>query len=58
MVHRYFAGVLGSVIALLFVLELARWRSSARYLGALLVLVVGQAALGMWTVTLALHPWW
>ncbi|WP_447999656.1 COX15/CtaA family protein [Aeromonas sanarellii] len=56
MVHRYFAGVLGSVIALLFVLS---WRAGGRLRGisgALLVLVVGQAALGMWTVTLALHP--
>ena len=56
MVHRYFAGVLGGVIALLFVLS---WRAGGRLRrlsGALLVLVVGQAALGMWTVTLALHP--
>ncbi|MBV7437868.1 heme A synthase [Aeromonas sp. sif2416] len=56
MVHRYFAAVLGGVIALLFVLS---WRVGGRLRrlsGALLVLVVGQAALGMWTVTLALHP--
>ncbi|MBP0603380.1 COX15/CtaA family protein [Aeromonas sanarellii] len=56
MVHRYFAGVLGCVIAALFVLS---WRAGGRLRGisgALLVLVAGQAALGMWTVTLALHP--
>ncbi len=56
MVHRYFAGVLGCLIAALFVLS---WRAGGRLRllsGALLALVVGQATLGMWTVTLALHP--
>ncbi|RWT31751.1 COX15/CtaA family protein, partial [Aeromonas caviae] len=56
MVHRYFAGVLGGVIVLLSALG---WRTGGRlrHLSLiLLVLVAGQAALGMWTVTLALHP--
>ena len=56
MVHRYFAGVLGGVIVLLSGLG---WRTGGRlrHLSLiLLVLVAGQAALGMWTVTLALHP--
>jgi cytochrome c oxidase assembly protein subunit 15 len=56
MVHRYFAGMLGCLIAALFLLS---WRAGGRLRllsGALLVLVIGQAALGMWTVTLALHP--
>lgn len=56
MVHRYFAGALGCLIAALFVLS---WRSRLRLRqlsGGLLLLVIGQAALGMWTVTLALHP--
>ncbi|MCP1267808.1 COX15/CtaA family protein [Aeromonas hydrophila] len=56
MVHRYFAGALGCLITTLFVLS---WRAGGRLRflsGALLVLVIGQAALGMWTVTLALHP--
>lgn len=56
MVHRYLAGALGCLIAALFVLG---WRAGGRLRllsGALLVLVIGQAALGMWTVTLALHP--
>ena len=56
MVHRYFAGALGCLIVALFVLS---WRSRPRLrqiAGGLLMLVIGQAALGMWTVTLALHP--
>lgn len=56
MVHRYFAGMLGVIIVALFVLS---WRQGGRlriYAGGLLLLVIGQAALGMWTVTLALHP--
>ena len=56
MVHRYFAGALGCLIAVLFVLS---WRSRPRLrqiAGGLLLLVIGQAALGMWTVTLSLHP--
>lgn len=56
MVHRYCAGVLGGVIVLLSGLG---WRTGGRlrHLSLiLLVLVAGQAALGMWTVTLALHP--
>ena len=55
MVHRYFAGVLGSVIALLFVLS---WRAGGRLRG-----ISGPCWcwwLGRrrwaWTVTLALHP--
>ncbi|QXB56443.1 COX15/CtaA family protein [Aeromonas sp. FDAARGOS 1415] len=56
MVHRYLAGVLGCLIAALFALS---WRAGGRLRllsGTLLALVVGQATLGMWTVTLALHP--
>ena len=56
MVHRYFAGALGCLIVALFVLS---WRSRPRLrhiAGGLLLLVIGQAALGMWTVTLSLHP--
>jgi heme a synthase len=56
MVHRYFAGVLGCLIAALFMLS---WRGRPRLrqlASGLLMLVIGQAALGMWTVTLALHP--
>jgi cytochrome c oxidase assembly protein subunit 15 len=53
--HRYLAGGLGLLIAALFVVA---WRSrSHRALGTVLVLVVlFQATLGMWTVTLLLKP--
>lgn len=50
MIHRYIAGTLG-----LLILGLAIWRFN--FLSALLVaLVVFQALLGMWTVTLGLYP--
>src|SRR6185436_8371209 len=55
MAHRYLAGGLGLLIAALFVVA---WRSrSHRALSIALVLVVlFQATLGMWTVTLLLRP--
>lgn len=56
MIHRYFAGSLGVLIALIFVTSW--WRAAKPRLipSALLLLVVFQAALGMWTVTLNLMP--
>ncbi|UTV27856.1 COX15/CtaA family protein [Photobacterium atrarenae] len=56
MIHRYFAGGLGILI---LVLNLVAWRHRElpRGLPALLLgLVVFQALLGMWTVTMALKP--
>ena len=55
MVHRYAAGLLGLVV---LGLTVSAWRRAAgRALAtALLVLIVFQAALGMWTVTLLLKP--
>lgn len=62
MVHRYFAGLLGLVI---LGLAVATWRWSLRdpahpyprkHVIGLLVLVIVQAAFGMWTVTLKLWP--
>lgn len=59
MVHRYFAGTLGLVI---LVLAIMAWRNRHRedQLLALPILMVGlvmfQAALGMWTVTMLLRP--
>jgi cytochrome c oxidase assembly protein subunit 15 len=58
MVHRYAAGLLGLLV---LALALLAWRRdgvrSARPLTALLLgLVLFQALLGMWTVTLRLHP--
>ncbi|QOL26211.1 COX15/CtaA family protein [Thalassotalea sp. LPB0316] len=58
MIHRYFAGALG-----LFVLAIAVLSYRKRHLGtplflpmSILALVIFQAALGMWTVTMKLMP--
>ena len=64
MVHRYFAGGLGLLIlgiawlATRLSTESADFRNSgiAKYCLGLLVLVICQAAFGMWTVTLKLWP--
>lgn len=59
MVHRYFAGTLGLLILAIFV---TAWRgrdklkSKPALPSVLLLLVMFQAALGMWTVTLLLKP--
>ncbi|MCE9633406.1 MAG: COX15/CtaA family protein [Methylophilales bacterium] len=57
MAHRYFAGTLGLLILAIFV---SAWRNrhvaSPVLPSALLILVIFQAALGMWTVTLLLKP--
>lgn len=55
--HRYIAGTLGALIVLLAVsLWRRRWQYSLHLPLALVGLVVFQALLGMWTVTLRLHP--
>jgi len=58
MVHRYVAGALGIMIALLAVIGFRdRRKPKRRWLVAfLVVLVVFQSLLGMWTVTLQLKP--
>ncbi len=55
MLHRYLAGALGLVI---FALTLVAWRRriALRVTSALAAVVVFQALLGMWTVTLLLKP--
>lgn len=57
MVHRYFAGTLGLLVLGLAVIA---WRSKEKlafkHSTFLLVLIIFQAALGMWTVTMKLHP--
>lgn len=59
MVHRYFAGTLGLLILAIFILA---WRNRGRanispvLPTGLLLLVIFQALLGMWTVTLLLKP--
>ena len=59
MIHRYFAGTLGLIIALLAVLAFtARTDRSQPFVLPLILLglVIFQAALGMWTVTTGLLP--
>jgi cytochrome c oxidase assembly protein subunit 15 len=53
--HRYLAGALGALILLLAVLS---WRNrrSRGITTAILALVIFQATLGMWTVTMLLKP--
>lgn len=59
MVHRYFAGTLGLLVLGIFVLS---WKNRDEHNGspalpsALLLLIVFQALLGMWTVTELLKP--
>ena len=55
--HRYLAGLLGMLILGITVMAwFRRWEQSPWLPSALLVLVMFQAALGMWTVTLLLKP--
>lgn len=56
MVHRYFAGSLGLLVTAIFFTALFTRSSSKVLPGILLLLVIFQAALGMWTVTLNLLP--
>ncbi len=59
MIHRYLAGALGLLVLAIFVMA---WRARKEIKVSpwlptfLLVLIVFQAALGMWTVTLLLKP--
>ena len=59
MIHRYFAGTLGTLILILTIGAWWRWRETRRHVvvpSLLLVTVIFQALLGMWTVTLLLFP--
>lgn len=59
MIHRYAAGTLGLLIFVLGFWGMARYRKLQLPFGlpmALVLLVIFQAALGMWTVTLKLMP--
>lgn len=58
MIHRYFAGTLGLLILVIALMSLKR-RSQGGPVGLpilILLVVIFQAALGMWTVTLKLMP--
>jgi heme a synthase len=55
MVHRYIAGLLGILVLTIFIISY--WIKRCRLLATgILLLVIVQAALGMWTVTLNLLP--
>jgi len=59
MVHRYFAGTLGLIIFFIAVLAWQRRHESGQAVKLplfLVLLVIFQALLGMWTVTLLLKP--
>jgi heme a synthase len=59
MIHRYLAGTLGLVVLAMFVLAWKNKRDvnvSPWLTTLLLVVIVFQAALGMWTVTMLLKP--
>ncbi|MDZ7751698.1 MAG: COX15/CtaA family protein [Gammaproteobacteria bacterium] len=59
MVHRYFAGTLGLMIFAIAILSWRRRQDEGRGVAlpmAIAALVVFQALLGMWTVTLQLKP--
>jgi cytochrome c oxidase assembly protein subunit 15 len=59
MIHRYAAGTLGLLIAVLAIISWKNRKQPGQPLllpGLLVALVVFQAALGMWTVTLLLRP--
>ena len=59
MIHRYAAGTLGLLILALAIVAWRRRREPDRLLAVptiLLVLVIFQALLGMWTVTMLLKP--
>jgi cytochrome c oxidase assembly protein subunit 15 len=59
MVHRYFAGTLGLMILALFIVAFLKRQfptTPLKLTSLLLLLVVFQAALGMWTVTMNLQP--
>ena len=56
MIHRYFAGTLGLVILMMAIMAVRAERVDPTIPVLLCILVLGQAALGMWTVTLKLMP--
>ena len=59
MVHRYIAGILGFGIISLFIFSLCRFTTLKKVIWipfALTAMVIFQALLGRWTVTLKLYP--
>ena len=62
MIHRYIASLLGFLILLMFLKDFSSYRNNTgslkdlKFSAALLALVIFQGMLGMWTVTLKVHP--
>ncbi|KGY13104.1 cytochrome B561 [Vibrio tubiashii] len=56
MIHRYFAGTLGLVVFTITFIGIRTGRVSVTIATAISVVVIFQALLGMWTVTMMLMP--
>lgn len=56
MIHRYLAGILGILIAVLFFMHWRQQKKLQPLPTALLLIVIFQATLGAWTVTMGLLP--
>lgn len=61
MIHRYAAGILGLLVLAMAIIAIRRRRAGVmnkpyKLAVGLLALIIFQAALGMWTVTMALQP--
>lgn len=58
MIHRYFAGSLGVLILIITVMSFfdKKYNRPIKLSSLILLFVIGQAALGMWTVTMNLMP--
>ncbi|MFT5234907.1 MAG: cytochrome c oxidase assembly protein subunit 15 [Shewanella sp.] len=56
MIHRYIAGALGLLVLLIFILCLKKSEAPKKLPTIIALLIVFQAALGMWTVTMKLMP--
>ncbi|WP_333606980.1 COX15/CtaA family protein [Arsukibacterium sp.] len=56
MIHRYLAGSLGLLIGAIFIASWVKRKKPQLFPAALLSLVIFQAALGAWTVTMGLLP--
>ena len=56
MIHRYIAGALGLLVLLIFILCLKKLDAPKKLPTFIAILILFQAALGMWTVTMKLMP--
>ncbi|EDQ02396.1 COX15/CtaA family protein [Shewanella benthica] len=56
MIHRYIAGALGLLVLAIFILCITKPDAPKKLATFIAILILFQAALGMWTVTLKLMP--